>query len=127
MQRGGVQLCAKVELCGMSKLDRRSFTAQLIASAGLGLFRFSSSAAATPISFPVGLDATKRFFVDQSGSPCFACGDSPQYLIQQLSRTDVEYYLGDRASRGINVLWMIAADKIYQSNPPFNHAGDAPF
>jgi hypothetical protein len=77
--------------------------------------------------FPVALNSAGTAFVDQFGSPCFACGDSPQYLIQQLSRDDIEAYLLDRAARGINLLWMIAADRIYQSDPPKNLAGDVPF
>jgi hypothetical protein len=77
--------------------------------------------------FPVALNSTRAAFVDQFGGPCFGCGDSPQYLVQQLSKEDVEVYLSDRAARGINLLWMIAADRIYQSDPPRNIAGDAPF
>jgi Protein of unknown function (DUF4038) len=80
-----------------------------------------------PLRFPVALNSSRTAFLDQYGMPCFACGDSPQYLIQQLSKPDVKAYLFDRAVRGINVLWMIAADKIYQSNPPYNLAGNAPF
>ncbi|WOH68050.1 DUF4038 domain-containing protein [Bradyrhizobium sp. BWA-3-5] len=80
-----------------------------------------------PLRFPVGLNAQRTAFVDQFGELCFACGDAPQYLIQQLSNPDVEIYLSDRAARGINIVWMIAADKIYQSNPPYNFAGEAPF
>ncbi|NOJ47697.1 apiosidase-like domain-containing protein [Bradyrhizobium archetypum] len=80
-----------------------------------------------PLRFPVALNSERSTFVDQDGNPCFACGDAPQYLIQQLSKPDMETYLFDRAARGINVLWMIAADKVYQSNPPNNLAGDAPF
>ncbi len=79
------------------------------------------------LQFPTGLNSDRTAFVDQNGKPCFACGDAPQYLIQQLSKPDIEAYLLDRAARGINVLWMVAADRIYQSNPPNNVAGDAPF
>ncbi len=80
-----------------------------------------------PLQFPIALNSDRTAFVDQYGQPCFACGDAPQYLIQQLSKPDIETYLSDRAVRGINVLWMVAADKIYQSNPPNNLAGDSPF
>ncbi|WP_291845999.1 DUF4038 domain-containing protein [Bradyrhizobium sp.] len=80
-----------------------------------------------PLRFPVALNSQRTAFIDQDGKPCFACGEAPQHLIQQLSGSDVEAYLLDRAARGINVLWMIAADKTYQSNPPNNFAGDAPF
>jgi hypothetical protein len=111
----------------MAELDRRGLIARMIASAGLGFSSFPTCIAATPTGFPVDLDASKRFLVDQSGQPCFSCGDSPQCLMQQLSKTEIEYYLSDRASRGINILWMIAVDNVYQNNPPKNRAGDAPF
>lgn len=84
-------------------------------------------ASTLPLRFPVGLNAERTAFVDQFGELCFACGDAPQYLIQQLSDPDVEIYLSDRAARGMNIVWMIAADKIYQSNPPYNFAGEVPF
>jgi hypothetical protein len=119
-----------------STMDRRSFLVGCAATAACvpGFLPRSSfvaladqPASSFPLRFPVGLNAERTAFVDQFGELCFACGDAPQYLIQQLSNPDVEIYLGDRAARGINILWMIAADKIYQSNPPYNHAGEAPF
>jgi Protein of unknown function (DUF4038)/Putative collagen-binding domain of a collagenase len=78
-------------------------------------------------SFPIALNSTRTAFIDQYGKPCFACGDAPQYLIQQLSSSDIEVYLADRSSRGMNLLWMIAADRVGPSNPPQNLAGEAPF
>jgi Protein of unknown function (DUF4038)/Putative collagen-binding domain of a collagenase len=77
--------------------------------------------------YPVGLNAAKTCFVDQNGNPCFALGDAPQYISEQLQKSDVELYLSDRASRGINIIWWIVADKIYQSNPPNDAFGNAPF
>jgi hypothetical protein len=82
---------------------------------------------ASPLRFPIALNSSRTAFIDQDGNPCFACGDAPQYLIQQLSKPDIDLYLADRASRGINLLWMIAADRKYQSNPPNNLNGDPPF
>lgn len=77
--------------------------------------------------YPVGLDATKKYFLDQNGNPCFGCGDAPQELITMLGKSDIELYLSDRASRGMNLLWIIAADNVYQTSPPNNLNGDAPF
>jgi hypothetical protein len=77
--------------------------------------------------YPVGLNAAKTCFLDQNGNPCFACGDAPQYLSEQLQKSDIELYLSDRASRGINIGWWIIADKLYQSNPPNDAYGNAPF
>ena len=80
-----------------------------------------------PLGFPVGLNATKKWFIDQNGNPCFACGDAPQFLPDQLSSSDVELYLSDRAMRGMNLLWMIVVNNVGTSNPPYNANGDAPF
>jgi hypothetical protein len=117
-------------------MDRRSFLVGCVATVAdvpgyisrPSLAALAAQAAPPlPLRFPVALNSARTAFVDQYGELCFACGDAPQYLIQQLSNPDVEAYLGDRAARGMNILWMIAADKIYQSNPPYNSAGEAPF
>lgn len=89
--------------------------------------RYNLQSGLQPQGYPVALDATGTYFVDQSGKPCFGCGDAPQYLIEQLSTSYIDFYLSDRAARGMNLLWMIAADKLYQSNPPNNFYGEAPF
>lgn len=77
--------------------------------------------------YPVRLNAAKTCFLDQNGNPCFALGDAPQMLPEMLGKSDIELYLSDRAARGINLLWMIMADRIYQTSPPNNLNGDAPF
>jgi hypothetical protein len=123
----------------LNTINRRSFLAGCAAAASkipnysptrtrsklLALADEGGSAA--PSRFPIALNSDRTAFLDQFGSPCFACGDSPQYLIQQLSKPEIEDYLSDRATRNINILWMIAADRVYQTNPPNNLAGDAPF
>jgi hypothetical protein len=119
--------------------DRRSFLLGCAATLGADIpwhlgsrirtkfGAFAEEGASHPLRFPVALNSTRTAFLDQDGQPCFACGDAPQYLVQQLSSAEIEIYLSDRAARGFNVLWMVAADKTYQSNPPYNRAGDAPF
>lgn len=90
---------------------------------------FSSVQSSTPVKYryPVALDATKTFLVDQFGSPCFACGDAPQIAPNMLGTSDLASYLADRAARGINIGWMIFADNVYQTSPPNNVFGNAPF
>jgi len=77
--------------------------------------------------FPVALNSTRTAFVDQFGSPCFACGEDAAYLNEQLLKSDIEVYLSDRAARGFNMLWLIPVDTVYQSNPPNDAYGNAPF
>jgi len=59
--------------------------------------------------------------------PLFLVGDSAWDLIEQLDNADAATYLADRGSRGFNILWLAAADNVYQTNPPNNYYGSAPF
>ena len=76
----------------------------------------------------VTLDPTGRFLINSiTGKPVFLTGDAAWSLITQLSDADVETYLSDRAALGFNYIWCGAADNYYQSNPPKDYYGDAPF
>ena len=59
--------------------------------------------------------------------PVFMTGEDAWELITELSNADVETYLADRAARGFNVIWVAAADNVYQSNPPQDYYGNVPF
>lgn len=80
-----------------------------------------------PLSFPVNLDSTKTFFVDQQGKPVFAQGETPFDMPMQLTAAQVDQYLNDRAAKGFNIMWIAPVDNVYSSNPPNNQAGNAPF
>jgi hypothetical protein len=65
-----------------------------------------------------------------SNTPVFITGDAPQTLAVQVSSTDVDTYLSDRASRGFNTIWVIMADggpSCDQTNCPANYYGSVPF
>lgn len=78
-------------------------------------------------AFPVGLDPTKTFLVDQNRNPCFALGEDASDLAVMLNKSDVEQYGADRTSRGVNLIWLTAIDNIVQATPPQNVNGDVPF
>ncbi len=78
-------------------------------------------------SYPLKVSSNGRYLVDQNNTPFFIVGDNAWSLITELSKSDVEIYLADRASRGFNTIWVAAADNKYQSNPPFNYYGNPPF
>lgn len=78
-------------------------------------------------AFPVALDATKTFFVDQFGAPCFGLGEDAAELATSLNQSDIEVYLNDRVAKGINLLWIQSLENILSPNPPNNFYGDAPF
>lgn len=78
-------------------------------------------------SFPVSLDPTKTFLIDQNRNPCFALGEDGAELPIQLSASNIELFLADRASRGINLVWWQGLENILGVSPPNNINGDAPF
>lgn len=86
-----------------------------------------SNGATDPPYYPAGLDATKTYFVDIYGEPCFAVGDDAFDLACTLTKPQIELYLSDRASRGINIIWWAPVDNVYSPSPPANANGDSPF
>jgi Protein of unknown function (DUF4038)/Putative collagen-binding domain of a collagenase len=89
-------------------------------------------AAAGPILSASGqfmtLDSNGKFLINSiTQKPVFIVGEAAWSLMTQLSDSDVEVYLSDRASRGFNYIWCGAADNYYQANPPKNYYGDSPF
>jgi hypothetical protein len=76
------------------------------------------------------LDPTRKFLVNTTVSPAkpvFITGEDAFSLTDELSDTDIETYLSDRASRGYNLIWIAVVDNTYNTNPPFNALGQAPF
>ena len=62
-----------------------------------------------------------------TNTPVFITGDAPQLLFVQLSNSDVETYLADRASRNFNALWVYPIDNQDQTNAPQDYYGNVPF
>jgi hypothetical protein len=62
-----------------------------------------------------------------TNKPVFLVGDSGWALITELSEADTETYLTDRAARGFNIIWVGAADNVYQTNAPQDFYGNVPF
>jgi Protein of unknown function (DUF4038)/Concanavalin A-like lectin/glucanases superfamily/Putative collagen-binding domain of a collagenase/Fibronectin type III domain len=64
-----------------------------------------SIAAAQP-AYPLKASANKRYLVDQNSQPVFLVGDSPHAMFVNLSTSQAATYLANRASYGINALWV---------------------
>lgn len=77
--------------------------------------------------YPIALDSTKTFPVDQNGNPCFMLGDDAFGLVTTLTKAQIELYLSDRSSRGVNVIWLAPVDNTYSPSPPTDANGDSPF
>jgi hypothetical protein len=87
----------------------------------------TTAAASSQPVYPLKVSGNGRYLLDQNNAPFFITGDQAWELVTELSNVDVDAYLADRASRGYNVLWLTAADNLYQSNPPYDFYGDKPF
>ena len=75
----------------------------------------------------IAVSSDGRYLVNPStGKPVFLVGDAPQDIAEMLDSAQVTQYLNDRSSRGFNALWIMITDK-YQTNPPLNNYGYAPF
>jgi hypothetical protein len=55
---------------------------------------------------PLKASASKRYLVDQNNQPVFLVGDSPHAMFVNLTFGDAATYMANRASYGINVLWV---------------------
>jgi hypothetical protein len=56
--------------------------------------------------YPLKASANKRYLVDQNNQPVFLVGDSPHAMFVNLPVSQASTYLANRASYGINVLWV---------------------
>jgi len=56
--------------------------------------------------YPLQKSANGRYLVDQNNMPYLITGDSPQALIVDLSETDAQAFLADRATNGFNTVWI---------------------
>jgi len=74
------------------------------------------------------LDPTRRFLLNSvTMKPVFITGEDAWSLQVQLSDSDIQFYLADRASRGFNAIWVGLVDNTYSNNPPHDFYGSVPF
>jgi hypothetical protein len=57
-------------------------------------------------AYPVKKSSNGRYLVDQNNSPFLIAGDAPQSLTVNLSTTEADMYLADRASHAFNSVWI---------------------
>jgi hypothetical protein len=83
-------------------------------------------AAAGPV-FPLRLSSNSRYLVDQAGMPFFWNGDSPWSLISHGTRADIDLYLNDRQTKGVNVILLDLIENESSTTLPRNIFGDVVF
>src|SRR4051812_3473318 len=57
-------------------------------------------------AYPLKMSPTRRYLVDQNNKPFLMIGDAPHTLFVNVTTADAALYLHDRASHGINTLWV---------------------
>jgi uncharacterized protein DUF4038/collagenase-like protein with putative collagen-binding domain len=57
-------------------------------------------------AYPLQASANKRYLVDQNNQPVFLVGDSPHTMFANLTVSQAATYMANRASYGVNVLWV---------------------
>ena len=57
-------------------------------------------------AYPLKASDNGRYLVDQNGTPTILVGDSPHSLFVNLSTQQADIYFANRASYGINALWV---------------------
>lgn len=73
------------------------------------------------------IDPTHRFLIGGDGKPVLLVGDSAWSAVAQLTTSEMDSYLQDRANRGFNLVLVNLIEHHYSSYAPENIYGDAPF
>jgi hypothetical protein len=92
-----------------------------------GVATASRSHADTAPHYPLKLSSDGKYIVDQENRPFFINGDTAWSLIAQLSQSEAEIYLSDRARKGFNLIVVNLIEHKFAANAPANQAGQAPF
>jgi hypothetical protein len=71
------------------------------------------------------VSSNRRFLVHEDGSPFFWLGDTAWELFHRLSKSDVRYYLKNRADKGFNVVQAVALAELDGLQTP-NAEGEIP-
>ena len=56
-------------------------------------------------AYPLKVSTNKRYLVDQNGIPTLVIGDGGCCELSQLGSSDWDFYITDRASKGMNAVW----------------------
>ncbi len=77
----------------------------------------------------LGVDASGRFLVQGDGTPFLIHGDTPWSIAVQLTTSQIDSYLDDRAGRGFNTIMFNLIEHYFSGqNPAWKNAtGDPPF
>ena len=78
-------------------------------------------------TYPLHVEAGKRYLLDAQNRPFLIQGDAPWSLIARLTRENVDLYLETRRQQGFNTVMVNLIEHQFTDNPPNNAYGVAPF
>ena len=78
-------------------------------------------------TFPLHVEAGKRYLIDAAGKPFLMNGESAWGLMTKLTREQVVQYLDDRRAKGINTILVMLVSHHQHIGPSTNIYGQAPF
>lgn len=78
-------------------------------------------------TFPLRVEAGKRYLIDAAGKPFLMNGESAWGLMTKLTREQVLQYLDDRRAKGINTIMVMLVSHHEHIGPSTNVYGQAPF
>jgi hypothetical protein len=78
-------------------------------------------------TWPLHLEAGKRYLLDAQNRPFLIQGDTPWSLIARLTRENVDLYLEKRRQQGFNAVMVNLIEHQFTDNPPNNAYGVGPF
>lgn len=110
-----------ISACSGQSLSRLTFAMPTADASNI-----TQAASFTP-TYPLKLDTSQRYLIDQNNHPVFWSGDAAWSLIVQLSNSDVGYYLDDRKAKGFNVILVNLIEHKFAKNAPANYYGQKPF
>lgn len=85
-----------------------------VAAAVLG---FTATASGSAHRYVAGVSSNGRYFVDQAGDPILIRGESPWAMFTDLSSSEMDTYLGNRASYGCNLALVSMIGSVANGGP----------
>lgn len=79
------------------------------------------------VQFPLRVEAGKRYIVDAAGRPFLIHGDTAWSIVGQLTDSEIDLYIDDRAAKGFTVILFNAPEAYYTSQTPgYNNVDGVP-
>ena len=104
-----------------------TFTLTCTGPGGSGQASATVTVQTASATFPLHVEAGKRYLIDAQGRPFFIVGDAPWSLMVGVTRAQADQYLEDRRAKGFNTVLVNLIEHMYAPNAPANLLGDRPF